>query len=58
MIQAFQVALVVKNLPANAEGMRDWMFDPWVGKVPLEEGMATHSRILAWSNPMDRGTCP
>ena len=23
-------------------------FDPWVGKLPLEEGMATHSSILAW----------
>ena len=23
---------------------------------PLEEGMATHSSILAWRNPMDRGT--
>ena len=22
---------------------------------PLEEGMATHSSILAWSLPMDRG---
>ena len=22
---------------------------------PLEEGMATHSSILAWKNPMDRG---
>ena len=25
-------------------------------KDPLEEGMATHSGILAWENPMDRGT--
>ena len=23
---------------------------------PLEEGMATHSSILAWGIPMDRGT--
>ena len=23
---------------------------------PLEEGLATHSSILAWKNPMDRGT--
>ena len=22
---------------------------------PLEKEMATHSRILAWKNPMDRG---
>ena len=26
-------------------------FDPWVGKVPLEEGTTTHSRILAWRIP-------
>ena len=26
-------------------------FDPWVGKIPLEEGMATHSSILAWRVP-------
>ena len=26
-------------------------FDPQVGKIPLEEGMATHSNILAWSFP-------
>ena len=37
-------------------------FNTWVGKIlsigckdPLEEGMATHSSILAWSIPMDRG---
>ena len=24
-------------------------------KDPLEKGMATHSRILAWRIPMDRG---
>ena len=28
-----QVSLVVKNLPANAGGMRQG-FDPWVGKTP------------------------
>ena len=27
------------------------MFDPWVGKIPLEKGMATHSSILAWQIP-------
>ena len=24
---------------------------PWSGKIPLEEGMATHSSILAWRIP-------
>ena len=26
-------------------------FDPWVGKDPLEEGIATYSSILAWRIP-------
>ena len=30
-------------------------FDSWVGKIPLGEEMTTHSNILAWENPMDRG---
>ena len=41
----------VKNLPA--------MQETWVrslgGEDPLAEGMATHSSILAWRIPMDRG---
>ena len=42
---------MVKNLPA--------MQETWVQllgcKDPLEEGMATHSSILARRTPMDRG---
>ena len=41
------VALTVKNLPA--------MQETWVQSLgqedPLEKGMATHSRILAWKIP-------
>ena len=45
-----QVALVVKNLPANAGDIKD------VGSIlgwedPLEEGIATHSSVLAWRIP-------
>ena len=28
-------------------------FDPWVVKIPFEEGMATHSSIPAWRIPME-----
>ena len=49
------MALVVKSLPANARNIVRPEFNPWVGKIPLEEGMATHSSILAWRIPMDRG---
>ena len=48
------MALVVKNLPANAGDIRDMGSIPGSGN-PLEEGMATHSSILAWRIPMNRG---
>ena len=36
------------------------MWETWVLTLgwedPLEEGMATHSSVLAWRIPMDRGT--
>ena len=45
------VAQAVKNLPA--------MQETWIQSLgwedPLEKGMATHSSILAWRIPMDRG---
>ena len=45
------VAQIVKNPPA--------MRETWVRSLgwedPLEEGMATHSSILAWRILMDRG---
>ena len=45
------VAQSVKNLPAMRE---TWVWSlGW--KDPLEEDMATHSSILAWRIPMDRG---
>ena len=45
---------MVKNSPANAVDRRD------AGSIlgwedPLEEGMETHSSMLAWKNPMVRG---
>ena len=49
-VRAFQVALVVKNLPASAGDVKRLGFDPWVGKM-LEECMATHLSILAWKIP-------
>ena len=41
---------MVKNLPANAGDVSDAGVIPGVGRS-LEEGMATHSSILAWSLP-------
>ena len=42
---------MVKNLPANAGGIRDAGLIPESGRPPLEEGMVTHSSFLAWRIP-------
>ena len=42
---------MVKNPPANAGDVRDMARED-----PLEKGVATHSSIVAWRNPVDRGT--
>ena len=42
------VTQLVKNLPAVQK--------TWVGKITLEEDIATHSSIPAWRIPMDRGS--
>ena len=44
------MALTVKNLPARSGDIRDRVRS--LGREdPLEEGMATHSSILAWRIP-------
>ena len=45
------VAQTLRNLPA----MRETWVQPLGWEDPLEEGMETHSSILAWRIPMDRG---
>ena len=45
------MAQLVKNLPA----MRDTWVPSLGGEDPLEEGMATHSTVLAWRLALDRG---
>ena len=49
--RASRVAQTVKNPPVIQE--------TWAGSLgwedPLEEGMETHSSILVWRIPMDRG---
>ena len=49
-VNASQVVLVVKSLPANAGDIGDEISIPGSGRSP-EEGMATHSSILAWEIP-------
>ena len=45
------VAQLVENPPA----MQETWVRPLAWEDTLEEGMATHSSILAWRIPMDRG---
>ena len=47
---ASQVALVAKNLPANAEDIGDTDLIAGLGRFP-EESMATQSSILTWEIP-------
>ena len=48
MLRASQVALVAENLPANTGDMSETRVPSLGQEEPLEEGMATHSSILAW----------
>ena len=50
---ASQMTLLVKNLPANTGDIRDRGSTP---EESLETGMTTHSSVLAWRIPMDRGS--
>ena len=52
--RAFQVALVVKNVPANVGDIRDTSSIPGLGRCPGGE----HGNPVQYSyleNPMDRG---
>ena len=44
------MVLVVKNPPVNAGDIRNVGSIPGL-EDPLEEGMTTHSSILAWRSP-------
>ena len=50
LVWASQVALVLKNLPANAGDIRDEGSIPGSGRSP-GEGNGTHSSIFAWEIP-------
>ena len=46
----------VKKQPVMQE-TQETQFQSLGQEDPLEEAMATHSSILAWRIPMDRGAC-
>ena len=45
------IALVVKNPPANSGEMQETEVQSLGREDPREEGMATHSGIIAWRIP-------
>ena len=48
---------VVKNLTVM-QRLQEILWVQFLGQEdPMEEGMVTHSNILALENPMDRGVC-
>ena len=53
--RAFQVVLVVKNLPVNAGDIRHMGSVPGSGRPP-EGGRAKPLQYSCLENPMDRGT--
>ena len=54
--RATQVALVVKNLPANAGDSRDVSLIPGWGRPP-GEGNGNPPQYSRLENPMDGGAC-
>ena len=52
---SFPMAQAEKNLSAMQE-TQETCIHSLRQEDPLEEGRATHSSILAWRIPMDRGT--
>ena len=53
--------MILKGFPGGSGGSagslhlqcRRPRFDPWVGKIPLEKGMATHSQYFGLENSME-----
>ena len=54
MYWAFQVALVIKNMPANAGDIRDQGSIPGLGRSPGEE-LGNPLQYSCLENPMDKG---
>ena len=51
LLRASQVALVVKNIPADAGDMRR-RFDPWVGKIPWRKAWQPTPVFFPWTEEL------
>ena len=47
--------MVVKNPPANTEGVKRHEFDPWVRKIPSRRRPSNPFQYSCLKNPLDRG---
>ena len=58
---SLMMASEVSDFPGGSDGKSVCLqcgrpgFNPWVGKIPLEKEMATHSSTLAWKIPLMDG---
>ena len=55
MLLKFKLCSVVAQVVKNPPAMQKTQVQSLGLEDPSEEGMATHSSILAWKIPMDRG---
>ena len=57
----YDISRQSRGFPGSSDGKEPaWQcgrsgFDLWLGKIPMRRGIATHSSILAWRIPMERG---
>ena len=54
-LRTMKLASLVAQMVKNLRAMWETCVQSLGWEDPLEEGMATHSSILAWRIPMDRG---
>ena len=55
VIKVMNRASVLPQLVKNPPAMQETLVQLLGWEDPLEEGMATHSSILAWRIPLDKG---
>ena len=53
--EGFPGGSVGKEPACQCRRRKRWGFNPWIRKIPWNTGMETHSNILAWRIPMERG---
>ena len=55
---AIPMACLVAQMVKNLSAIQETQVQPLGWEDPLEKEMTTHSSVLAWKNPTDRGAWP